>query len=493
MAKRSLPDDLRGRRIHLVGAKGTGMTALAEILAGKGALLSGSDVADIFYTDAILSAIGVRMGIGFEASRLPPDCDLVIHSAAYAPDKNPELVEAARRGIPIMNYPEALGALSRRFQSAGIAGVHGKTTTTALAGSIAAALRLPATIVAGSAVAGFGGRSTKVVGDSFLIAETCEYRRHFLNFSPSTIVLTSIEADHQDYYPTYEDIFRAFVEYIGLLPEGGRLVYCADDEGARAAALEAARSRPDLRLLPYGGKAEGPYRLHDYRSGQGRTRFKLAGFGGEFELRVPGEHIALDATAALALCVSLAGVPEGEGLSLADPRLEEAKAAMLAFAGSKRRSEIVGEESGVLILDDYGHHPTAIAKTIEGIRDFWPGRRIVVDFMSHTYTRTKALFADFASALDSADEVVIHRIYASAREVVDPTVSGALLAEAIKARASVARHSGRVRYFEEPHEALPALLDSLGPGDLFLTMGAGDNWKLGVEVLASLAKKKDQL
>ncbi|MBL8966738.1 MAG: UDP-N-acetylmuramate--L-alanine ligase, partial [Spirochaetaceae bacterium] len=347
-----MPPSLAGRRVHLVGAKGTGMAALAEILAAEGAVLSGSDVADRFYTDAILEEIGVAMRVGFEASHLPADAVLVVHSAAYRPDQNPELLEARRLGIPVLVYPEALGALSRRFDSSGIAGVHGKTTTTALAGSLVAGLALPATILAGSAVTSFGGRSTKILGNRYFVAETCEYRRHFLHFSPRRIVLTSVEPDHQDYFPTYADILAAFVEYGKLLPHGGELIYCADDPGAVEAAGLVAAGRADLRLLPYGAKAEGRYRLLSYETGEGRAHFRLAGFTGDFELRVPGEHIALDACAAIALALSILGEERrapGGGAHPADragdaadyeptqAELAALRASLAAFSGSKRR------------------------------------------------------------------------------------------------------------------------------------------------------------
>jgi len=470
------------------------MTALAEILAARGAHLSGSDVADTFYTDAILAGLGMKLGVGFEASTLPAACDLVIHSAAYPRESNPQLLEAARRGLPVLSYPEALGALSRLQDSSGIAGVHGKTTTTALAGSLVAALALPATTIAGSAVSsfatpGFPARSTRIVGDRYLIAETCEYRRHFLHFSPRRIVLTSIESDHQDFFPTYADIRQAFLDYIASLDRGGSLIYCADDPGATSAALEAGAARPDLRLLPYGESASGDWRLVEFRSGEGRSDFRVAGIERTFSLRVPGRHVVLDAVAALALATEILATEEEReaSASLIDSRRSEVlAAALLAFAGSKRRSEILGEARGVLFMDDYGHHPTAIDLTIRGIRDFWPSRRLVVDFMSHTYSRTKALLPEFAAALDGADEVVLHGIYASAREAPDPAVSGVILAEAVRARATSARHAGKVTYVDSPLGALDALAASLRPGDLFLTMGAGDNWKLGATLLERL-------
>jgi UDP-N-acetylmuramate--alanine ligase len=497
--KPSLPPSLAGMRIHLVGAKGTGMTALAELLSAEGAELTGSDVPDEFYTDRILAAIGVPVSAGFEASRVA-DARLVVHSAAYSRDSNPELAAAVAAGIPVMNYPEALGSLSGRYDSSGIAGVHGKTTTTAMAGCVAAALGLPATVLAGSAVASFGGRSTLRLGDRFFVAETCEYRRHFLSFRPRRIVLTSVEHDHQDYFPAYADILAAFVEYLRLLPPGGELIYCADDAGASEAAAAIRSERPDIALTQYGRAAEGPFRLVSYEAGEGRALFRLAGADRPFELRVPGRHLALDAAAAIALCFSLLRASRGGeiGARPADGRhaaleprdVEAAAGALSRFSGSKRRSEILGEAGGVLFMDDYGHHPTAIRETIRGVKDFWPSRRLVVDFMSHTYSRTKALFGDFASCLDAADAVVMHGIYASAREVPDPTVSGESLFEAARARRASAG-AGPTWYFERPMDAVAALERELRPGDLFLTMGAGDNWKLGEALLGRVAARSE--
>ena len=478
-----LPDTLAGLPIHLVGAKGTGMSALAEILSARGAKLSGSDVPDVFYTDAILRAIGLHVSEGFESGHVPQEARLVVHSAAYAREANPEILEAARRGLPIMSYPEALGALSRRCDSSGIAGVHGKTTTTAIAGSLVSALDLPATVLAGSAVSSFGARSTMIRGERYFIAETCEYRRHFLSFRPARIVVTSIESDHQDFFPTYADIYAAFLDYIRLLPRGGELIYCADDPGSFRAAREMASERPDIAMTAYGEAAEGPYRLSGYAAGEGEASFRLAGFDLEFSLRVPGRHIALDATAAMALALSiLARERRASGSLAGKPGAEDISAmrdALARFAGSKRRSEVLGEAGGVLFVDDYGHHPTAIRETIRGIREFWPQRRIVVDFMSHTFSRTKALFGDFAACLDGADAVVIHGIYASAREKPDPGVSGRGLFEEARRR----RPSRPAYFFEGVLEGVETLEAALRPGDLFLTMGAGDNWKLGEALL----------
>lgn len=468
--------ELRGLRTHFVGVKGTGMCALAEIFVAAGARVSGSDVGERFYTDAILESLGIAAS-PFDADNVGPGLDLVVHSAAYRADTHPELLSAAAQGIPVLNYPEALGAFSERMDSSGIAGVHGKTTTTAMAGAVARGLKLPATALAGSAVSSFGGRCTWRGGDRFFIAETCEYRRHFMHFSPRRIVLTSVESDHQDYYPDYASILSAFVDYIGRLPTGGSLIYCADDPGAAEAARAASARRPDIRLIPYGFEASGPYAMSSYGAKDERALFTLGLSDRPFALRVPGRHMALDAAAALALCFALA---DEAGLEGGPRRLDAAREALESFAGTKRRAEILGEARGILFMDDYAHHPAAIKATLAGLREFYPARRLVVDFMSHTYSRTSALFDDFSRAFGDAELLFCNKIYASAREAPLPGVDGRSLCDAVRRRGVDAR------YIEEPLDAIEAVAAELRPGDLFITMGAGDNWALGAELYARM-------
>jgi UDP-N-acetylmuramate--alanine ligase len=334
-------------------------------------------------------------------------------------------------------------------------------------------------------VGDFGGRSTLSLGNRFFIAETCEYRKHFLSFQPRRIVLTSVESDHQDFFPTYESIRDAFVEFIMLLPAGGELIYCADDPGASETVAIACAQRPDLVLIPYGKNAKGPYRIESLDVAEERTVMKLVGFADEFRLRVPGRHTAMDAVAALALVSTLLRVETGT-TGVSGDKQGKARSALENFRGSRRRSEIVGEAGGVLVMDDYAHHPTAIRTTLEGIKAFYPHRRLVVSFMSHTYTRTAALLDEFAASFSAADELILHRIYASAREKYTGGVNGRSLFD----RCAV-QHP-RVRYFEELMDAANILVDELKAGDLFLTMGAGDNWRLGRAVLEGLEKKHPQ-
>ncbi len=479
----SLPENLSGFNIHMVGIKGTGMAALAELLTHAGAVVTGSDVPDKFYTDDILNAVGVTPAEGFDASHIPPGTELVIYSSAYSRDSNPELIAASERRIPVLMYTEALGQFSAGSFSIGISGVHGKTTVSGMTGAVFKAFNLDSSVLAGSAVSSFGGKCTMINGSKYFAAETCEYQKHFLSFHPSKIILTGIECDHQDFYPTYESIFSAFVQYIDLLPQFGELIYCADNPGAKDAAQICFSSRPDIVYTGYGESASGPFKLSYLGIRNGRQVFSLKGLPGEFSLRIPGRHNVLNACAVCALAVSLITREKGE-FTFSDAGI--LRTALASYSGSKRRAEIVGEEDGVLLIDDYAHHPTAVSSTLDGFREFYPGRRIVVDFMSHTYSRTAALLTEFSKSFRSADEVILHKIYPSAREHFDGTVTGRTLFDAVKQKHR------NVRYFEEPMEARQYLSSSLKPGDVFITMGAGDNWKLGLAVLDDLKDRVSQ-
>ena len=470
-------------KVYCIGIKGTGISALAELLVQSGLSVSGSDTAEIFYTDAILKKLGIPYFEGFDASHVPPDAALVIHSAAYSPESNPEMGMAVKLGLPLIKYTDALGEYSALFDSTGIAGVHGKTTTTALAGVLFRAASLPAKILAGSAVASFNGCSTLSLGSKYFVAETCEYRKHFLAFRPQRIVLTSVESDHQDFFPVYNDIRDAFLEYALKIPPGGELIYCADDPGACEVTGLAKKIRNDINAVPYGFSASGDFKITSYRVYDERSFFKIAAFpGSEFSLRIPGRHSVLNAAAALALTVIMSK-KEFQG-SMADDFPKKIMSALDEFSGSRRRSEITGEKDGILFMDDYAHHPTAIASTLCGLKEFYPQRRLVVSFMSHTFSRTAALLDDFAASLLPADIVFLHKIYASAREEYSGGVNGLSLYEKTKEVFKKERNAGdRVFYVDEPLDACDPLKTILQKGDLFITMGAGNNWSLGQKLL----------
>jgi len=471
-----------GQSVWLIGIKGTGMCALAEVLQARGLDVSGSDVPEEFYTDAVLTERGIPFCRGFSAANLPDRIDFAVRSAAYGED-HPEVAAVRERGIPLLVYPEALGLLSEGISAGAVAGVHGKTTTSAITGCLVQALELEGSVLVGSAVPAFGNRSTLIQGSRFLLAETCEYRRHFLHFHPDRMILTSVEADHLDYFRDYEDIRDAFCEFIDRLPEGGTLIWCADDPGTAETAALMKERRPDLNFQPYGFTAEGPWRIRkDAASRPGENRFTLDGWDRTFRLRMPGDHVIQDAAAALAL---VADQMAAEGRPVGTEDVEKLVLGLYNFTGSRRRSEIIGEAGGVLVMDDYGHHPSAIRKTLEGIRAFYPDRRIIADFMSHTYSRTAALLEDFSRSFGAADLVILHKIYASAREQYNGSVTGRDLFD------ETSRHHREVRFFEEPAEALPFLKETVRPGDLFITIGAGDNWQLGRSLYTVLTKETD--
>lgn len=487
MNRENILSSLEGLRVYMVGIKGTGMAALAELILKRGGIVTGSDTEEKFYTDEVLESLDIPVTEGFSGKNLPEGADLVIHSAAYSRDSHPELTAAREKGLRVMTYPEALGFVSRLSPSVAVAGVHGKTTTTALIGILAKRLNLPVSVLVGSAVPGLGGGSVYVGGTDYFIAETCEYRRHFMNFSPERIILTSVEPDHLDYYTGYEDIASAFVDFLMTLPEGGECIYCTDDSGALDVA-ERARNRFAeegrlVRFTPYGTGADGPYGITEVISREGETRFKLRGIDREFRVGLPGRHTVFNCAAALAAVLPLTGRTDFKGTGTL---MDEAAAALAGFTGSRRRSEIVGEAGGVLFMDDYGHHPTAIRSTLEGLKRFYPQRRLVVDFMSHTYSRTEGLFDEFAAAFSAADLVVFHKIYGSAREKNPAGITGRKLCEA------ASEHVSRAVYRHEVMDAAEFLEAELRPGDLFLTLGAGNNWTIGRHLYERFKSRKTE-
>ena len=454
------------------------MAALAEILHDAGAVLSGSDVAEQFFTDTLLERIELTPRVGFEAGHVPPDVQLLVYSSAYG-EENPERAEARRRGLPQYSYTEMLGALSRTRRSLAVSGVHGKTTTTAMIGTIVSATDLPATVVVGSAVPTFGGSATLRQGQELLVAETCEYRRHFLDFSPDVLIVTSVEADHLDYYRDYADVLQAFLSFARSLPPQGAMIYCADDAGAQDVARRIGEERPDIVRQPYGFSVRGTGHVSEPIVESGCQRFTVTHAGGvvEWTVEIPGRHMVLDAAAAVLGLVGLVGEPDPVSRAVW-------QRALATFAGTRRRSELIATVAGVRVMDDYAHHPTAIQITLNGYRTFWPGSRIVVDFMSHTYSRTTALLDGFAAAFSDADVVFLNEIYASARERNSAAISGRDLARAM------ADHHGDVRFVADFAAAAEAIAAELRPGDLFVTMGAGDNFRIAPMVVERLQARQ---
>lgn len=470
------------KNVHIIGIKGTGCAALVGILLQQNCRITGSDGSDFYFTSTLLDNLGITYHQQFSADNIPPDTDLIIHSAAYG-ENNVEMKEAQRRNLPIYSYPAALGHLSAAYYSVAITGVHGKTTTSALCGVIAKAMndhyQLGANILVGSAVPNFDDQAVLLYpsGGDIFIAETCEYRRHFLHFHPKVILLTSIEWDHQDYFTTPQDVHAAFMELCEKLPQAGTLICCADDKGVQALLKDLAPKRPDLQIIQYGFSAHGSkYQIlsSNVRRIQDSVmqECRIAAWEQPFHLQIPGRHNTQNATGAIALCEHLMQ-RKNPSIAMKD-WMPQAMHALTEFRGTKRRAEIIGHERDILIMDDYGHHPTAMASTLSGIKDFFQPKRLVVSFMSHTYSRTAAQIDEFAQSLDEADVLILHKIYGSARENFHGSVDGRTLFE----KCQNLQPQRQAYYVEEPMDALPLLENILQPGDLFLTLGAGSNFHL---------------
>ncbi|GAA4681543.1 UDP-N-acetylmuramate--L-alanine ligase [Pseudonocardia yuanmonensis] len=456
-----------GPHVHLIGIGGAGMSGIARILLARGVAVSGSDAKDS-RTVLALRALGAKIAVGHAAANLdqldaPPT---VVVSTAIR-ESNPELAAARERGLTVVHRAQALAALTQGYRVAAVAGTHGKTSTSSMLTVALQHCGADPSFAIGGDLTVTGAGAHHGGGDVFVV-EADESDGSFTAYAPHVAVVTNVEPDHLDHHGD-EAAYRAvFEEFLGRLAPGGTLVTCADDEGAeRLAARAESRGVPVLR---YGRTAAGPEDalLLDFRpEGAGsRVRVRHRGVERELRLAVPGEHMALNALGALLAGVALGAPVEGlvEGLAV--------------FDGVRRRFEYKGRAAGVAVYDDYAHHPTEVAATLRAAREVQQGR-VIVAFQPHLYSRTRTFAEDFGRALALADEVVVLDVY-GAREDPEPGVSGALVADAVPLPA------GHV-HFVPAWGDVPGVLAGLArPGDLVLTMGAGDVTVLGPEILLEL-------
>ncbi|MDO0823585.1 UDP-N-acetylmuramate--L-alanine ligase [Desulfosporosinus nitroreducens] len=446
--------------IHFVGIKGTGMSALAQISTQiDGATITGSDVEESFYTDSVLKRANIPV-LGFSPTNVE-NADLVVTSAAYT-NQHPEIARALELNIPVLSYAQYLGHLLAKKRGICVTGTHGKTTTTAMMGLVMLKAGFDPTIVVGSDVPSIGGNAHTGKGEFFL-AESCEYRRHFLNYSPEHLIITNIEFDHPDYFKDLEDVISAFAELALKVPEHGH-IYVWDEDPNRKSV------KSDAPVTTFGLSESADIRATEILFKDEKSSMKIIIKGqymGDLDLHVAGRHNIVNALATIALCYEI-GIPIKEILS-----------SLSQFNGTKRRFEHVGSNTnGALIVDDYAHHPTEIRTTLEGARLSFPDRRIRAIFQPHTFSRTEKLLLEFSQAFQGADEVVIADIFASARELDHYTVSAPNLAEMILKQGIQARYIGTL------DDIKLYLNETLAPEDLVLTLGAGDIYKVGLEIVS---------
>ncbi|MBX6421530.1 MAG: UDP-N-acetylmuramate--L-alanine ligase [Nevskia sp.] len=445
----------RIRRIHLLGIGGSGMAGIAEVLLNLGYEVSGSDLKESTATRR-LASLGARVEYGHDPARIQ-GADVVVVSTAVK-ENNPELAAARAARIPVVRRAEMLAELMRFRYGVAVAGTHGKTTTTSLIASVLAEGGLDPTYVIGGRLKSAGANARLGAGH-YLVAEADESDASFLHLSPLLAVVTNVDADHLEAYGgDFRRLKQAFVEFLQRLPFYGLAVLCADDPALRE--LMPAIGRP---LLTYGLDAPADFSAEDLRFDDGGSHFLARLPDGRREalrLRLPGRHNVQNALAALAVALEL-GVD-----------LEAVRRAFAGFQGVGRRLESHGElrvgGARVLVIDDYGHHPREIAASLAAIRAAHPGRRVVVAFQPHRYTRTRDLFDDFCAVLSSADALLLTEVY-PAGEAALPEADGRALARGIRAR-------GRVEpvFVTAVAEAPAALAQMLRDGDVLLTLGAGD-------------------
>ncbi|GAB3585695.1 UDP-N-acetylmuramate--L-alanine ligase [Amycolatopsis endophytica] len=457
-------------RAHLIGIGGAGMSGIARILLARGARVSGSDAKDsrAFLT---LRAQGAEIGIGQRPENLdalPGGPSAVVVSTAIK-ESNPELVAARSRGIPVLHRAQALALLMAGHRVACIAGTHGKTSTTSMLTVALQHCRMDPSFAIGGDLNESGANAHHGDGGMF-VAEADESDGSFLSYSPSVAVVTNVEPDHLDHHGTAEAYTAVFTRFTGRIEPGGLLIVCADDEAADALGDHAASQGVRVRRYGRSVTAPGDAKVLDYRPDDGGGVVRVALDGAETEVRVavPGEHMALNAVAALLA-----------GLELGAP-LEGLAEGLAAFGGVRRRFEFKGRAGDVRVYDDYAHHPTEVDAQLRAVRQAAGGGRVVVVFQPHLYSRTKLFAAEFAQALGLADEVVLLDVY-GAREEPEPGVTGALIAEKI---------TGAGVHYEPAFDRAVALAaDLVKPGDLLVTMGAGDVTQLGPEILAELDRR----
>ena len=456
---------LKKYHIHFVGIGGIGMSGIAELLLNLGYEVSGSDkqMSDITQR---LESLGGTIFQGHFENQIK-GADVVVTSSALGSD-NPEVAAAIQMSIPVIPRAEMLAELMRLKYSIAIAGAHGKTTTTSIVSAVLEKGGLDPTVVIGGKLKSTGVNAFLGQGD-FIVAEADESDGSFLKMSPTIAVVTNIDREHLDFYKDIDDIKNAFLNFIDKIPFYGIAVLCLDNE-----FIQDLIPKIKKRFTTYGMSAQADFQAGNIKTKGLKTRFSVYHHGkelGDILLNLPGIHNVLNATASIAVGIEL------------DIPFDVIKNALESIQGVQRRLEIKGEVDNITIVDDYGHHPTEIKTTLQAAKDSWPDQKIVVVFQPHRYSRTQALFNDFTRAFYQSDTLVVLPIYSAGEKEIEG-VSAYALYEGIRIHG----HK-EVIYMEDFTSAVSHLKEILKPGDILLTLGAGNVWQMGISVLKALKTK----
>jgi len=449
-------------RVHFVGIGGIGMSGIAEVLLNLGYLVTGSDLHESEATKR-LRALGAQVFVGHQEENLAVDPSVVVISTAVK-YSNPEVLEARRRQIPVIPRAEMLAELMRMKYGVAVAGSHGKTTTTSIIAAVLSSAGLDPTMVIGGRVHMLGSNAKMGQGE-ILVAEADESDGSFLFLSPTIAVVTNIDREHMDYHQTIERLHESFLAFINKVPFYGLAVLCLDDVAVRALIPKVKK-----RWTTYGLSSEADCSARDLCMDATGVEFSVLHRGkalGKLRLRLPGRHSATNALAAIAIA---------QELEIPFARVTEA---LSAFTGIHRRFEIKGEPHGILVIDDYGHHPAEIRATIGAIRDSWK-RPLTVIFQPHRYSRTHDLFDEFLTAFEGADRLILTEIYPAGEDAI-PGVNSETLYQAIKRKGHM-----EVEFVADKSQIPKMLAEKLNPGDIALTLGAGDIYKVGEALVETL-------
>jgi UDP-N-acetylmuramate--alanine ligase len=451
------------KKVHFVGIGGIGMSGIAEILLDQGFAVTGSDRAPSENTER-LTSLGAAVFIGHAAQNVQSDVDVLVYSSAVPPE-NPEIREAQKRKIPVIRRAEMLAEVMRLRYGIGIAGTHGKTTTTSMVGLVLIEGGSDPTVIVGGRLRGLAGSNARLGRGDFIVVEADEFDRSFLSITPTIAVLTTLETDHLDCYRDLEDIKAAFVQFAQKVPFYGFVVLCLDEP-----ALQDIMPKLKKKIVTYGLNGQADLQAVDIVHRANRTTFTAVYGGkdlGSIELQIPGKHNVQNALAAVAVGLQL-GVP-----------FAKIKTGIERFTGVFRRWEVKAEVGGITVIDDYAHHPTEIRATLAGAKAGWR-RRVVCVFQPHLYSRTRDFYDEFGRAFFNADVLVVTDVY-PAREEPIQGISGELIVNA-------AREFGHKQVHYVPDKKnVPAFLMSIKQqGDMIITMGAGDIWKYGEEFVKNL-------
>ncbi len=456
------------KKIHFVGIGGIGMSGIAEILLDQGFKVSGSDKSLSEVTDR-LKKLGATVFEGHKPENVSTDVDSVVYSSAVVLD-NPEVLEAQRRKIPIVRRAEMLAEVMRLKYGIGIAGTHGKTTTTSMISLVLMEGGLDPTVIVGGKLSGLGGTNARLGKGEFIVVEADEFDRSFLSITPTIAVLTTLETDHLDCYRDLEDIKGAFIQFANKVPFYGFIVLCLD-EPALQDIMPKMRKK---KILTYGLNPQSDVQAVEIHHKNNTSTFTVVKNNvelGSITLQVPGKHNVQNSLAAISVGLEL-GIP-----------FAKIKSGIEKFGGVYRRWELKGEVDGVSVYDDYAHHPTECKATLSGAKAGWR-RRVVCVFQPHLFTRTRDFYEDFGKAFLLSDVLIVTDVY-PAREEPIQGVTGELIVNAAK------QFGHKEVHYVPDKKGVPSFLQKIvKKGDIVITMGAGDIWKYGEEYLNQVRMKK---